>query len=169
MCLECNFINLLPSLLLIDIEVSPSHVYICVPCFSRLCFEAIRGLSESALDEKIFRRYKMQLRCSLCLCNWLWWLRRVQRKSLSCCSLCYLLGSVESRSIGTCLNNMDINFSVLGKLRLLFGCQRLHLLLQLGSILLSSVAFALKQLFTFFKKWARVILSAISCSLRHSI
>lgn len=39
---------------------------------------------------------------------------------------------------------MDINYSVLGKLRLLFGHERLHLLLQLGSILffvLSSICF----------------------------
>lgn len=167
-CLECNFINPLPSLILIDIEVSPNDVHICASCFSRLCFGATRGLWESAFDYKYSENTKMlllQLRCSLCLCNWLWWPRRAQRKSLSCCSLCYLLGSVHSRSIGTCLKNMDINYSVLGKLRLLFGYERLHLLLQLGSILffvLSSICF--DTVFTFSKKWARVIFSAISCS-----
>lgn len=39
---------------------------------------------------------------------------------------------------------MDINDSVLGKLRLLFGHERLHLLLQLGStvsFVLSSICF----------------------------
>lgn len=72
MCLECNFINPLPNLILIDIEVSPNHVHICAPLFSGLCFDATRGLSESTVDEKYSEHTKMlflQLGCSLCLCN----------------------------------------------------------------------------------------------------
>lgn len=71
MCLECNFINPLSSLLLIDTEVSSNHVHICAPCFSRLCLEATRGLLESALDEKYLEDTKMlllQLRCTIFAC-----------------------------------------------------------------------------------------------------
>lgn len=99
--------------------------YICAPCFSGLCFEANKGSFRVSTWWEILRRYwntsfTTQLQCP-CLSAWLSWPRMVRRRSLSCCSLCSLSGSVYSRSPDTCWKNMEVNCSLLGKLKVSFG------------------------------------------------
>lgn len=128
----------------------------------RLCFKATRGLSEKNSEDT--KMLLLQLRCSLCLCNWLWWPGGAQR-NLCPAAVCATSWAVFkagplAHAWRTWILILFLENS--GCFLAMKGC--IYCYSWVAFFSLSSVAFALKQLFIFSKKWARVIFSAISCS-----